>query len=85
MRISMSQLKTLRKKHFLMQYDVCRYLDVSDVAYRTWELMIRRPSEKNYSHLKAFFTLLENNCDQFNDRASCLEFLDKEFVLDGEE
>ena len=84
MYLNITQLKDLRKKYFLMQYDMCRYIGVSDVAYRTWELRVRRPNDAHYDVLKAIFSILDKHKDEIVDRESALYVLDREYVTDGE-
>ena len=84
MYLNITQLKDLRKKYFLMQYDMCRYIGVSDVAYRTWEFRVRRPNVAHYDVLKAIFSILDKHKDEIVDRESALDVLDREYVTDGE-
>lgn len=84
MYLDLAQLKNLRKKYFLMQYDMCRYIGVSDVAYRTWELRVRRPNDEHYKVLKSIFSVLNKFKAEILDRESALEILDRELILDDE-
>lgn len=80
--IHLKDLKKLRKKFYLMQYDICRYVGVSDVAYRTWEQRVRRPNEEHYKRLQDIFDILYAFSEQINSRESAMEVLDRE--LDNE-
>lgn len=80
MKFSLGQIKQLRKKYFLTQYDMCGYIGVSDVAYRTWECRVRRPNEIHYEKLKAIFYILDSFSNEIIDRETALDVLDREFV-----
>ena len=82
---SLPMIRDLRKQFYLKQYDICRYIKVSDVAYRTWESRVRRPNDEHLASLKKLFLLLDSHAIEVVDRQSALDILDREFVLDGEE
>lgn len=84
MKFNLGMLRELREKFYLMQYDICRYIGVSDVAYRTWEHHVRRPNDEHLEKLKAVFLLLDTHADEIGDRESALNVLELEFG-DGEE
>lgn len=79
----LQHLRAKREDYALTQYDICRYLKVSDVAYRTWEQGVRKPSEKHLVELKRIFRILETCNGAKGCTASVREtnrkILDKEF------
>ena len=79
----LTMIKKLREKYFLKQYDICRYIGVSDVAYRTWELRVRKPNDEHLKALKTIFGILRNNEAMVVDRDAAIEILDREFVIDA--
>lgn len=79
MKFNLGMIKELREKFYLMQYDICRYIGVSDVAYRTWEHRVRRPNDEHLEKLKSIFFLLDSHSDDITDRDSALNILEREY------
>lgn len=77
--MELKELRRERKKYYLTQYDVCRYIGVSDIAYRTWERMVRRPKEEHWKRLNYVFTVLEGCSGEIKDRNSAILVLEREF------
>lgn len=79
MYLNLTELGNLRKDFGLKQYDICRYIGVSDVAYRTWEQKVRQPNDVNFYNLRQIFEILESHRLEITDRQKALDILDKEF------
>lgn len=84
MKFYLSDIKKYRKQFFLTQFDICRFLGVSDIAYRTWERKIRRPKDKNLERLKEIFNILDENAEKCNTRDASLTILEEKLGY-GEE
>lgn len=78
MKLYLHDLKNIRKKFYLMQYDICRYVGVSDIAYRTWEQRVRKPNEEHYQRLSDIFDILNERSGEIKDRESAIQVLDRE-------
>lgn len=77
MTFNLKDLRNLRKKYDLTQYDMAIYVGVSDVAYRTWESNVRRPKEKNIDKLNEIFSILKDNDDAIGNREVAIELLNE--------
>lgn len=80
---NLTMIRELRQKYHLKQYDMCRYIGVSDVAYRTWELKVRKPNDEHLGVLKAIFKTLREHEGDIPDRETALNILDEELILDA--
>lgn len=79
MKFELNNLKALRQKYWLTQYDICRYVGVSDVAYRTWEQRVRKPSYKHLQVLGDMFDILGLSESVISSREDAIKILDEEF------
>lgn len=79
----LTMIKELRQKYHLKQYDMCRYIGVSDVAYRTWELKVRKPNDEHLEILKSIFKILREHEIEIVDRQDALNILDKELITNA--
>lgn len=77
MTINLRDLKDLRKKYNLTQYDMAIYIGVSDVAYRTWESNVRRPKEKHINKLNEIFSILKDSDEAVGNREAAIELLNE--------
>lgn len=77
-----SEMKELRERYGLTQYDVCRYVGVSDVAYRTWEQGVREPTLQNKNRLIRIYNILRGRANRLS-RGEALEILREELGDDG--
>lgn len=80
-KFDLTMIKQLRDEYQLLQFDICRFLRVSDVSYRLWELRVRKPSDINLENLKNLFEVLDIHKIEISSREDALNFLEKEFVL----
>lgn len=72
------RLRDFRKKYYLKQFDVCRYVGVSDIAYRTWEQHVRKPNDEHLERLKYVFEVLHSFSSEIKDRESAINVLERE-------
>ena len=72
------RLRDFRKRFYLKQFDICRYVGVSDIAYRTWEKHVRKPNDEHLERLKFVFDILNSCEDEIKDRESALMVLERE-------
>ena len=79
----LKKMRELRERYFLKQYDICRYIGVSDVAYRTWELRVRKPNDEHFKALRTIFGILSQNETEIASREDAIDILDREFVIDA--
>lgn len=77
MAFNLKELRDLRKKYDLTQYDMAIYVGVSDVAYRTWESKVRRPKEKHMERLNEIFSILGENMQALGNRDIAIELLNE--------
>lgn len=77
MKFNLYDLKKYRQRFFLTQYDICGFLGVSDVAYRTWELRVRKPKDKNFDRLIEIFNILDKNAEKCETREASLAILEE--------
>lgn len=78
--MDLKQVKILREKYHLTQYDICRYVGVSDVSYRTWEHRVRKPRTEHIEKLRDIFNILKKHESEIISREVAIDLLDKEFL-----
>lgn len=74
----LSNLRNFRKRFYLKQFDICRFVGVSDIAYRTWEKRVRKPNGEHLEKLKYIFDILFSSSDEIKDRNSAIMVLERE-------
>lgn len=77
MTFNLKELRNLRKKYDLTQYDMAIYVGVSDVAYRTWESKVRRPRDKHLEKLNEIFSILKDSEEAIGNREVAIELLNE--------
>lgn len=85
MEFYLNDIKKYRQRFFLTQFDICGFLGVSDIAYRTWERRIRRPKDKNLERLIEIFKVLNKNAEKCVSREASLAILEENLGYGEEE
>lgn len=82
MAFNLKELRNLRKKYDLTQYDMAIYVGVSDVSYRTWESKVRRPREKHIEKLSEIFSILNDSEEAIGNRDVAVELLNEVLIVE---
>lgn len=82
MTFNLTELREMREKYGLTQYDICIYIGVSDVAYRTWEMRVRRPREEHLRKLSEIFSILKDNEEAIGNRSVAIETLNELLIAE---
>lgn len=82
MAFNLKDLRKMRERYGLTQYDMCIYIGVSDVAYRTWESKVRRPRDKHIERLIEIFSILNDNEEAIGNREMAVELLNEVLIIE---